>query len=160
MFFKADGSRGSKPLGTRLFETIARLSVSVAFEAVCLRQSRGKGKPEVFLLKRGPHESYAGKWHVPGSVFRSGELPHDVARRLGRREFKTPLKRGFQFIGDFFHAEERGWFFSRAYLVTLKGKPNPRGRWWRTDKLPRQIVPIQRDILIPLAVAAFAKKRA
>ena len=60
---------GQKPLGDRLFEAIARLSVNVAFEAVYLRHNKNKS-PGSFLLKRDSHDSFPGQWHVPGSVFR------------------------------------------------------------------------------------------
>ena len=148
---------GQKPLGSRLFEAIARLSVNVAFEAVCLRYNKKDKAVEVFLLKRGPHESFPGKWHIPGAVFRPGEQPKDAASRLGAREFGTIITSDFKCHGTIFIAEARGWFLSLVYLVKCKGAPNPQGRWWNVKNLPKNTIPHHVKSVIPAAVKAFKK---
>jgi ADP-ribose pyrophosphatase YjhB (NUDIX family) len=148
---------GQKPLGSRLFEAIARLSVSVAFEAVCLRRNKKTKAVEVFLLKRGPHESFAGQWHVPGSVFRPGEQPKDVVHRLGPREFGAAIISGFKCYGTFFYPEPRGWFLSMVYLVKCKKTPNRTGRWFNVKNLSKNVIPHHRKDVIPAAVSAFLK---
>lgn len=149
---------GQKPLGSRLFEAIARLSVNVAFEAVCLRRNKKTKAVEVFLLKRGPHESFPGQWHVPGSVFRPGEQPKDVIHRLSvPREFGTPVTSDFKCHGTIFIPDARGWFLSLVYLVKCKKTPNPQGRWWNVKKLSKSVIPHHRKDVIPAAVRAFEK---
>ena len=155
-FFQSQG--GQKPLGSRLFEAIARLSVNVAFEAVCLRRNPKTKAVEVFLLKRGAHESFPGQWHVPGSVFRPGEKPKDVIRRLSLpREFGTPVISDFKCHGAIFIPEARGWFLSLVYLVKCKGKPNSEGRWFNVKNLSKNVIPHHRKDVIPAAVSAFLK---
>ncbi len=146
---------GQKPLGSRLFEAIARLSVNVAFEAVCLRRNKKTKATEVFLLKRKPHESFPGKWHIPGAVFRPGEQPKDAARRLGRREFGTDLISDFKCYGTFFVPEPRGWFLSLVYLVKCKKIPVSDGSWWDVKHLPKNIITHHHNSVIPAAVKAF-----
>jgi ADP-ribose pyrophosphatase YjhB (NUDIX family) len=147
--------KGQKPLGSRLFEAIARLSVSVAFEAVYLRKNTKSKNIEVFMLKRGAHESFPGQWHVPGAVFRPGEQPKDVARRLSVREFGTAIVSDFKCQGTFFIPDSRGWFLSLVYLVTCKKTPTPQGQWWPVKKLPKNTVPHHFKYVIPAAVQAF-----
>ena len=152
-FFQAE--QGKKPLGSRLFEAIARLSVNVAFEAVCLR--RNQNAVEVFMIKRGPHESFAGQWHVPGAVFRPGEQPKDVARRLGLKEFGSAITSNYKCHGTFFVPEPRGWFLSLVYLVKSKKTPTHEGRWWNVKKLPKKVLAHHSKYVIPAAVFAFLK---
>lgn len=149
---------GQKPLGSRLFEAIARLSVNVAFEAVCLRKNKKTKAIEVFLLKRGSHDSFPGQWHVPGSVFRPGEKPKDVIRRLsGPREFAVPVSSDFKCHGTIFIPDARGWFLSLVYLVKCRKNPNREGRWFDVKSLSKNVIVHHRKDVIPAAVKAFLK---
>lgn len=148
---------GQKPLGSRLFEAIARLSVNVAFEAVCLQRNKKTGVLEVFMLQRKPHESFPGQWHVPGAVFRPGEQPKDVAHRLAVREFCVPITSDFKCHGTFFLSDPRGWFLSLVYLVKCKKTPNSEGRWWNVKKLPKKVLLHHSKYVIPAAIQAFKK---
>ncbi len=147
---------GQKPLGSRLFEAIARLSVNVAFEAVCLRHSKKTKAVEVFMLQRKPHESFAGQWHCPGAVFRPGEKPKDVVRRFASREFGTAITSDFKCHGTIFALEPRGWFLSLVYLVQCKKIPTHQGRWWNIKNLPKNTVSHHAKNIIPAAVKAFS----
>lgn len=148
---------GQKPLGSRLFEAIARLSVSVAFEAACLRHNKQTKTIEVFMMQRKPHESFPGQWYVPGAVFRPGEQPKDVASRLGAREFNAVITSDFKCHGTFFGQDTRGWFLSLVYLVKCKKDPVDEGRWWNVKKLPKNTIPRHFKYIIPAAVKAFKK---
>ena len=148
---------GQKPLGSRLFEAIARLSVNVAFEAVCLRSNNKTKAVEVFMLKRGIHESFPGQWHIPGAVFRPDEQPKDVARRLSSREFKTTITSDFKCHDSIFISDPRGWFLSMVYLIKCKGAPNSEGHWWDVKHLPKNTIQHHRKYVIPAAVKAFKK---
>lgn len=148
-----------KPLGTRLFETIARLSISIAFEGALLHRNSQTKKTEVFLLLREPHESFAGQWHCPGVVFHPGEFPKDVLQRLAKREFKGAVKTDGKCLGDHFVEDPRGWFLSRVYLLTTTSKKlNPAGQWWPVGALPKNTIKFHRDHVIKTAVKAFEKK--
>src|SRR3989344_7532630 len=148
---------GQKPLGSRLFEAIARLSVNVAFEAVCLRSNNKTKAIEVFMLQRKSHESFPGQWHIPGAVFRPGEQPKDVARRLAVREFGTAITSDFKCHGTFFVPDPRGWFLSLVYLVKCKKNLANKGQWWDVKHLPKNTIPHHRKYVIPAAVKAFKK---
>ena len=142
-------------LDRRLFESIARLTISVALEGVLLR--RKKDQIEVFMLQRGKEESFSGQWHTPGSVFRPGEFPKDVVRRLSEREFKTTVSLMSDCIADSLVQESRGWFLSRVYLVEAEGKPNAKGRWFPVSKLPKNTISFHKNFVIPKAVKEFKK---
>src|SRR3989338_5641250 len=78
----------AKPYGAPLFNAFARLTVSVAVEAVCLRKKLGTGEFEVYLTKRSLDETaYPGQWHIPGTVMRPMEDLEDAFARLGAKEF-------------------------------------------------------------------------
>ncbi|MFA6105001.1 MAG: NUDIX domain-containing protein [Patescibacteria group bacterium] len=146
----------SKPYGTVLFDSLSRLTWSIAFEGVALRLNPKTKKPEVFLRKRADDDTaYPGEWHAPGSAFRPREKPNLVARRLSR-EFGSEIM-DFKLVGQYFSNEQRGDFLSLIYLVKFDGEPRVDNRhiWCPVDKLPENTVNIHRDHLIPAAVAAY-----
>ncbi len=138
-------------LGTRLFNAIARLTPTIAVEAVALRW-RGS-RIEVFMTQRSSHEAYPNQWHAPGSISRNGEEPKHVFARLERREFQVPVA-SFRQVGDIWHQEERSWMHGLIYLVVLTQEP-PVGHWWDVEELPENIVSHHRETVIPKAVKAF-----
>ena len=135
------------PLGTELFDAIARHSVTLAVEAVCLR--RGQRGIEVLLTQRPLDDTaYPGEWHCPGSVLRPGEEFEDVFERLADREFRG-LVSSWRFVGEMNNPEEaRGHFVSRIYLVVPEGEPK-KGEWFTVDDLPKNTVDHHRDSIIP-----------
>jgi hypothetical protein len=147
-----------EPLGTKLFNAVARHTVGIAFEAVLLRR---KGEDiEVFLTLRENIEAYGGLWHCPGSFFRALETEKDVLKRLSQKEYGAKITSCF-FCQDSFEPEERGGIcLDRIYLITLKDEPNPinKGMWFNVDRLPRNIVNGHRDKIIPIAVKYFLKR--
>ncbi len=57
------------PFGEKLFNAVAGLSYTIAFEAVAFRKNPGSGQPEVFLRRRSVSDpAYPFMWHCPGSV--------------------------------------------------------------------------------------------
>lgn len=150
----------NRPYGTVLFDALARLGWSIAFEAVALRINQETKKIEVFLRKRAADDTaYPGEWHAPGSVLRANERPGDVAKRL-EKEFSAEIV-GFSFVGDSFIKEARGPFNSKIYLVYFKTPPveNERHGWFPIDCLPEPMVEEHRNTIIPTAVHAFANNR-
>lgn len=146
---------GPGPLGTELFDAIARHSVTTAVEAVCLRRGEG-GRVEVLLTQRPPDDTaYPSEWHCPGSVLRPGETYGDVFARLAEREFEG-LVASWRLVGEINNPEEsRGHFIGRVYVVTAEGEPK-KGRWFPVDDLPEVIVDQHRKGVIPCAVKAFS----
>ena len=55
----------NKPYGAELFNALARLTLTVACEAVYTRKNP-QGETEVYLTVREENEVYAGALHCPG----------------------------------------------------------------------------------------------
>lgn len=142
-----------KPLGTALFDAIAKVSVSVAFEAVALRKNPETDAVEVFLIQRAENDTaYPGEWHVPGSVLRPQEAAEHVLIRLSKREFGTKVVKS-KFVAILSNpGEARGHFISLVYRVKLDGEPVGRGKWFPVDALPAKTVTEHRKHIIPIAV--------
>lgn len=145
-----------KPFGTELFNAIARVSVGMSFEAALFRVA--VGKLEVYLRRRGLDETaYPGEWHVPGSFFRPGEKPRDVADRL-EGEFGIRLEQ-FNWVGQTpFPEDERGSGMSQIYLVKSgqgELRLDDRHNWFNVNELPETTVHSHRNFVIPIATAAF-----
>lgn len=137
-----------------LFNALARLTTSIAFEAVWLRIG-SNGIPEVFMTQRGSDEAYPGLWHCPGSIFRPGEQPEDVLKRLSAREFGTEMcivAPGL--CNERFDQEKRGWFLFRVYRVKGRGRPTKPGTWWPVNALHADTVEHHREFIVP-AVLRF-----
>lgn len=146
----------AQPYGTELFDALARLTVSVAIEAVCLRYNSAIKKVEVYLIQRSQNDTaYPGEWHCPGSVMRPKEIVDDVFTRLSKKEFGTDIP-SKQFVCNVNHpTEARGHFLSIVYLCFLEEKLDLRGKWFLLDKLPEKTVESHRLRIIPAAVGAF-----
>ncbi len=140
-----------KPFGTALFDAIARVSVSVAFEAVALRRNSETGEQEVYMVQRSMDDTaYPGQWHVPGSVIRPHERDERVFVRLSKREFGANIVKS-RFRAMLSHpGEARGHFISLVYKVTLDGEPT-KGKWFSIHKLPPHTVMSHRHYIIPIA---------
>jgi len=163
VLFKALGKIDPKqPYGTELFNALARLTVSVAVEAVCLRLNpEGRGI-EVYMIQRSPDDTaYPNEWHCPGSVMRPGEDVADVFSRLSMREFDG-AKLQWRFVANINPSkrkpEVRGTFLSMVYLCVLENKDGLRGKWFPVDELPQNTVGSHRTRIIPVAVGAFIAK--
>jgi len=166
----------ANPYGTELFDALARLTVSVAVEAVCLRLQRrlvdgdAIGTPsgriitpdasydelQVYMVRRSPDDTaYPGEWHCPGSVIRRGEDVADVFSRLSMREFDG-AKLQWRFIANVnYPTEARGHFLSLVYLCVLEDAEGLKGKWFPVNQLPEKTVENHRYRIIPAAVGAF-----
>ena len=135
-----------------MFEALARLTVTVAFDTVAFRN--GKKGVEIFLTKRGPDEAYADQWHSPGSVLRRGEDFQGVFDRLSEFEFKTPIisKRIVGLLN--YRTTERGHFICPVFLVGLKKSPEI-GKWFLVNALPSDIVDDHKKFLIPKTLESY-----
>lgn len=150
-----------KPLGTDLFNAIARIIVTVPVETVAIRRNLETGKVEVLLTQRSQEEAYPGQWHSPGSFLRVGEEIEDVFRRLEEKEFGVKILR-FDFIG--YHSEpflpsntrDRGQAVQLIFLCEIENGGN--GDWFPVDGLPELIVENHRHVLIPMAVKAYQRQ--
>lgn len=149
----------SKPYGTELFNALARVTVSVAIEAVCLRLNLSTKKVEVYLVQRSPDDTaYPGQWHCPGSVMRPGESFEDVLERLAKKEFGANLIQS-RFVANInpspAEPEDRGTFLSVVYICVLEEKEGLRGKWFPVNNLPEKTVESHRKRIIPCALGAF-----
>jgi len=149
----------TKPYGTELFDALARLTVSVAIEAVCLRLNPTTKDIEVYLVQRSPNDTaYPGEWHCPGSVMRLRESFEDILERLAKKEFGANLVSA-RFVANInpsaLEPEARGHFLSIVYLCVLEEKEGLRGKWFPVNQLPDKTVEGHRKRIIPCALGAF-----
>lgn len=142
-----------RPKGKQFYEAIARHSVSVAIETVCLRTDQ-QGRVWVWLTRRKPDEVYSGQWHSPGSIVRPGESPGHVFERIATNELGCPITRAVWIpTAPMFYQEVRGWFHHHIFLVDLAGEPRG-GTWWPAPELPDDLV-AQHRAVIAQATTAF-----
>lgn len=151
-------------LGTELFNAIARLSWSIAYEAVVFRQEENKFY--VFLKQRSADDSEApGMWCLPGTIFRPEERKQDVVRRLSKKEFGSPVleigevgfwlkpKRADERVGD-----SRGSFVHWVHLVRIELGAGG-GQWFPVDALPENTVWFHAEYVVPLALAHYKMRQ-
>lgn len=145
-----------EPLGTELFDALARITVSVAVEAVCLRYNNEDQRVEVYLTQRSKNDTaYPGQWHCPGSVLRPGEEEENVFLRLSQKEAGADIH-SLGVIKNLNHSnEQRGHFFSVIHLCSITGRNDGKGKWFSVNNLPKNIVGHHRDYIIPMAVSEF-----
>lgn len=175
-----------KPYGTKLFDALARLTITPAVEAVCLRLdekyvdgeffSKGRSTIEipsmvyneimVYMTQRSTTDTaYPGEWHCPGSVFRPGEDVEDVFSRLQDREFgQLAQVVGKRFVANMNNpGEARGHFLSLIYLCELAeenaGKEGLKGKWFPVNHLPAETVRHHRERIIPAAVGVLVAEK-
>lgn len=141
--------------GTELFDALARLTVGIALEAVCLRRN-ARSEIEVLMTQRALTETAGqGEWHCPGSVQRSGETHDDVFARLEQREFGAKI-RFRQFVADVANLDPRGQFESKVHLCEVE--EGGQGTWFPITGMPEKTNAIHRDRVIPTAVEAFRQQ--
>lgn len=145
-----------KPKGTEFFNALARITVSVAVEAVCLRRNPSTSALEVLMIKRLPNETYPNEWHCPGSIMRPGEEIEDVFTRLAEKEFKAEIT-SREFVNNLNNSKEiRGHCFSLVYFCTVR--EDARGTWHPVDRLPANTVDHHRDSIIPMVVEKMKRR--
>lgn len=143
------------PKGRALFEALARVTVTVAIEAVILRFNE-RGVVAVLLTKRGPDEVYPNQWHCPGSVMRVGETVRMVLRRIAKKELGTDFTELPRFVGNFNHLQElRGHFFTPVYLCRVGSDKH--GTWFPVDALPVKTIAHHCAHVIPIALQVFSQ---
>ncbi|MCX6718077.1 MAG: hypothetical protein NTY81_00535 [Candidatus Staskawiczbacteria bacterium] len=173
------GINPAKPYGTALFDALAKVTVSVAVEAVCLQLKRKEivgvccetshglvqtddasyNIVEVYMTHRPPDDTaYPSEWHCPGSVLRSGEDIEDVFNRLVDKEFGGGTIQSARFVANVNNPNEaRGHFLSLVYLCCLQaGRASEmKGMWFPVDQLPTKTIASHRRRIIPAALGAF-----
>ncbi|OGZ66112.1 MAG: hypothetical protein A3D34_02990 [Candidatus Staskawiczbacteria bacterium RIFCSPHIGHO2_02_FULL_33_16] len=144
-----------KPYGTALFNALARVTISLTIDAVCLRLNIKSNKVEVYLTQRANNDTaYPGQWHCPNSIFRPSEDYKDVFARLEKREIGGLLGEK-NFIDSFNNPQEvRGHFFSLVYLCSIK-KDGLVGRWFSVNDLPKNTIVHHRNHIIPMVLKKF-----
>ena len=156
-----------QPYGTELFDALARLTVSIGVEAVCLRLSpsvsRDTRKVDVYMIQRAKNDSaYPGQWHCPGSIMRPGESVSKVFNRLVRKEFDSVGIRSWRFVANVNNFPEvtRGHAFSVVYLCELEAWEGLRGKWFQVNELPDKTNNQHRTRIIPAVLGAFVAEHA
>lgn len=143
--------------GTKLFNALARLTVTTATEACCFRYDPARGY-EVLLRQRGMDEAYPGQFHCPGTVYRPGESDNDLFRRLEQAEAMVGICNP-RLVGHNNHRdEERGHFVALIFLVDADVGPGT--FWYPVNNLPEPMVEHHRTVVIPTALAAYKREHA
>lgn len=150
------------PYGTKLFDALARLTVTTACEAVAIRRRSDDGTLEIFLRRREMDDSaYPGEWHAPGSAMRPGESFADVFARL-ELEFGGKVT-SFNMVDCLNVPEEqRGHYVTPIFLVEIEGegrKDDTHG-WYRFDALPEPMVGHHVRRIFPVVIKAFEEREA
>jgi len=146
----------TKPYGTELFNALAKVTISIAIEAVCLRWNIKTKQIEVYLIQRSLDDTaYPGEWHCPGSILRPGESIDHVLFRLVIEELETPILKK-RFVANVNHpTENRGHFFSIVYLCVLVENEALESKWFPVDSLPSKTLETHKKRIIPAAVGIF-----
>lgn len=147
----------TQPYGTELFDALARVTVSIAIEAVCLRRNAATKQIEVLMIQRPMDDTaYPGMWHCPGSVLRPGEEFKDVFNRLERQELGGSTFHNRNFIAPLnILNEARGHFISLVYRCDITEMESSKGIWFMVTDLPADTVPSHRNAIIPIARETF-----
>jgi ADP-ribose pyrophosphatase YjhB (NUDIX family) len=143
-----------QPYGTELFNAIARISVSVCIEGVCLRKNPLTKAIEVLLIQRAENDTaYPGQMHCPGTIMRPGESMADMFCRLTDTELDGMAPNWFFAGFDNNPAEARGHFFHLIFLARVDSQE--KGNWYPVESLPPNTIEHHRITVIPTAVKAF-----
>lgn len=142
-----------------VFEAHLRGKKNVATELVLLNDRR-----EIYLVRRPTREEntsevFPGALHSPGVIHMARETLADTFERLRVREgipFQTPVLACEEEYLD----PVRGMYFLRIFIALATGEPiNPRGKWFAIADIPwSEVVASHRDIIIPMAIAAAARR--
>lgn len=128
-----------------VFMEFARLMVISTIELVPLRMVGGK--VEVLLLQRPEGDTWAGMWHVPGTIiFASDKMDHghDYEQPLSRLLAEDGELGGIEIVGKPVEVETerrrtlRGDEVAVIHCVEIAGEPR-RGRFFRLDGFPDTI---------------------
>lgn len=142
-----------KPLGTKLFNAVARLTVTPTLEAVILRE--GGGGVEVLLVQRSPNDaSFPNMWHVPGTVIRPGETFEASLKRMAESELGAQIE-SYEMVGLTNNlVEPRGHFISPIMLVKLKQEPKI-GKWLNVKNLDETVIDFHKNLIIPTVLEYY-----
>ncbi|MBU0598415.1 NUDIX domain-containing protein [Patescibacteria group bacterium] len=134
------------------FNALARISVSVAIEAVVVRVNPTNCQQEVLLIQRGPEETFPSLWHCPGTILRVGESIDTAMSRLADNEFKARILT-FRFV-DFYNNPDEGQRGHTMHLVFIvEVEDGSAGTWVPIDDLhEKDVIPYHRDSVIPLVL--------
>jgi ADP-ribose pyrophosphatase YjhB (NUDIX family) len=137
-----------KPLGTVLFNAIARIHVTCALETMAFRGNSETGREQIYLTKRSSDEkSYPRFWHLPGTVQRPCETVEQSFKRLAEKEYNLPLL-SWKCVGIFNNLREpRGHFFTVVFHVAV-GEERGNGRWFNVDDLPEDMIDFHKNRLL------------
>ncbi len=157
--------KGVNPLkkyGTFLFEALARLTVSVSLEAVCVRRDPDTAVIQIALTQRATTESFSpGSWHFPGSFYRPWESSARVLRRLIGREFGRLEFLQAAYVGTYrtdkaHKAGERGHTHAEVWLI-LEAQVSGKVLWFDHNDLPDSDMFYSHKVFVFWAVEAFER---
>lgn len=153
----------AQPYGKDFFESLARLIVNIGIETVFIRNNPKNAHYEILLRKRNEDETYAGQWHVPGSLLRYGEEIDDVFERILSEECQGIVISARQFVGIYNNTKEaRGHALHVVYRCDVKYDSTPRKdtcAWFPLNALPHPMIEPHQEKVIPMVAATLEKNK-
>lgn len=126
-------------------------------ESVALRE--GPNGTEVYLTRRPKEDPfYPGQWHCHGRMIRNGETIEEALQSLAEGEYGGGFIRCVLAGNTAPPGQERGHNVLLIYVVTLAGEPTG-GRWFAIDDLPKPMVAVHKEVIIPIALASIGRTR-
>jgi hypothetical protein len=153
--------------GEKLFNALARLTLSTSLEAGCVRRNPETGMIQVAIAMRSSSESFwPNQGHLPGTIYRPYEKPGDTLARLIKKEFGKLSFRSCIFVGVIRPANEqemkdRGHTNSELWMILGAVEFDPKVFWVNAEN-PQSMAEFNlhyrhsRD-LMPALVAALRR---
>jgi hypothetical protein len=145
-------------MGTTLYDAFTPHATNISAEGVAFR-TKADGAIEIRLEQRpGDDKWYAGQFAGLGVGFRPSDSGRESALdRLVTKEYGVPTQ--FEYVGDvYMTGDPHGWYECKVFLSFSDGEPK-HGEWFPVDELPENMVPVHRHKILPLALAAYKKRR-
>lgn len=151
------------PLGTELFDAVAKKTVSCCIELVVVS---GEYPIEVLLKRRADNDTaYPGQWHCPGTFLRPGESYWSALERLAKTELlgANLVEPTLAFLQDPI-VEERGSVVQVVMLSRIENVPEIGDLKWVdldaacSGQVPG-IIENHRRMILPCARVCFGSYR-
>lgn len=114
------------------------LCKSVPMVAVNLALFDQKGR--ILLIYRT--DEFYDNWHIPGSILRYNETPHDAISRVRTEELAYVKIKKPKFVTYFVEHDSRGHELVLLFVARIINKPK-KGEFFKLDAMPKRFLRIQ-----------------
>ncbi|MBP6859529.1 MAG: hypothetical protein KBC69_02835 [Candidatus Magasanikbacteria bacterium] len=151
----------SKPFGPGTFEPIAKVTLSITWQLIWLREV--KGVLGVWLRLRGPNEAYPGQLSAPSNAMFPSENFVMVEERICARFYAGQKATTRELVGNYDPRDGRGTFIHLVTLVDFapefKGDWATDGAWYPVEHLPSNVVEHHRRFIKDAAEVFRAQRQ-